>query len=1420
MNNYPLTTAQMNIHSREILLPGTDVNVLYFVIRIQEKIDVICMQEAVQHFIKGHKAPRTRIRYEDKLPVQYFFDEQDICIETVDYTGWEEEQILQSVRKWGQEPFGYEEQRLWDFKIITFSDKESGLYCKFHHIWCDGWATGLIWTEILSNYCRRKAGQELKEPEYDGLPELIIKQAGYQGSQEETEDIDYFEQTLKEILSEGRRGKAPGHNKADRSRDYQVPEKIQHMLKQFCAIHEVTPYTVFMAALAVYCAGVVDTRTPVLGTARLNREDAKERSVVSQCVLEVPIALQLTENQPFSKLCKSVLKESRAAAVHKRCGMTKIAKRLRKVADFQGEMIPYALSFQREKIHLGDYELPLSVWFGQPASALECILIHVLDLLEDGYRIFYDYRTFYYGQEDILHFHEALLHIMEIGMKENRSVLSLPLTGLREAECLKAPKNEKNVQPIETTLLELFKRQTEERPKQKAVTAKDGSYTYEELDRASDQIAFYLMEQGIQAEEIVGILLQRSRLVPAAMLGIVKAGGAFVLMDQAYPKNRIASIISDGGIRYVLTDGQAGSLLPEECTAVDAKCLPNCTASAKRAEVCPSQLCYVIYTSGSTGEPKGVLIEHRSICHIVNPNHSNVISNSITAGGAALVMGAFSFDISLFELFTSMCNGIPAVIASEEEMKDPRALARLIEEQNICILYGTPSRLLSYCEEPAFRQAAKRLEVIMSAGEAFPAGLYNSLHEIAQKARIYNGYGPTEATIATSFAEVKGEGRITIGTPVAGYKLRCMDQEGRLVPYKETGELYIGGFGLARGYTNAALTEKSFVMLDGERYYCTGDLVVREPDDELIFAGRKDEQVKLRGFRIELEEIESVLSRRPGIKEAAVLVKKSGKAEFLCAFYSGDKEVDELELKSHTAQFLPYYMVPSFFVYFENLPVTRNGKVDRRKLSQYPIVMERTYMKPETTLQKTLAAIVQNVLDLEQVGLDDNFFEIGGDSLSVASYAVEALAQGIEFEYESLYKYPTIRELSKYLECSIQSADAGRDPELADYDYSKIKQLLAGQKPEVYQRASDGVIILTGATGYLGVHILYELLKNTAMKVYCVVRSSRQQTADKRLEGRFFYYFEESLSQYRDNRVRVLEGDITEDGFWDRQEMECPDIVLNCAADVAHYSHNDKMRKLNTDSLLAMIAFCKKYKAELVQISTISIGQFVLGNELKNYVFGEGDLYFGQNLSNAYLRSKFLAERMILEAAAEGSIHAKILRVGNLQARYGDAEFQMNYRSNAFASRLKGYAGLGFVQEELAGRLVDYSPVDYVAKAVCLLASAKTGQTVYHVLNNNEVVYGDFFGAMEECGYGLERCSNEEYHNRLLSALEDKEKKEFLAEIASDLAGNQGERYELEISMASAVQVLSDMGFGWPKIRNQDLMDYISNLDTLGYFLD
>ena len=588
----------------------------------------------------------------------------------------------------------------------------------------------------------------------------------------------------------------------------------------------------------------------------------------------------------------------------------------------------------------------------------------------------------------------------------------------------------------------LFEEQVQLHPDKCAVVSGKESFTYAQLNERANKIANSLVEKGVGREIIVGVVLERCCDFYAVRQGILKAGGAFAVAAPDYPDDRIQFIFEDAGAPFIITTKELAGERKEMFSKLSGTILlledllENKNTQNPDIKIEEHDLCYCIYTSGSTGKPKGVMIEHINLANFVNPDPRNSETYGyVSRGSVSLSMAAMTFDVSVLEEFIPLTNGLTAVIASDEEILNPVMLGDLILKNGVDIMTTTPTYLSNMIELPQLREAASRIKVFDVGAEAFPPALYDKIRTVNPDAYIMNGYGPTETTISCTMKVITDSKNITIGAPNGNVQVYVVDKENKILPDGETGELVVAGLGVGRGYIN--LPEKTaevFISLNGERAYKTGDLAKITPEGEIEFFGRIDNQIKLRGLRIELGEIEEVINSYEGII-TSITVPVDNK--YLCCYFMADREISSEALSDYASESLAHYMVPDVFIQLEKMPLTQNGKIDKKALPK-PVAQPKNLKEPETPMQKKIFEIVSKVAENDYFGIDTSFYKAGLSSISAMKLCVLISDEfGVTVKTSDIHENNTVEKLEKYVMLA---------PKIRTYEKREVYPLTGSQK--------------------------------------------------------------------------------------------------------------------------------------------------------------------------------------------------------------------------------------------------------------------------------------------------------------------------------------------------------------------------------------
>lgn len=824
----------------------------------------------------------------------------------------------------------------------------------------------------------------------------------------------------------------------------------------------------------------------------------------------------------------------------------------------------------------------------------------------------------------------------------------------------------------------------------------------------------------------------------------------------------------------------------------------------------------MIYTSGSTGKPKGVMLEHRNLMNLIEYITS---ARKLTADDVASEFASFCFDASVFDLFAPLTVGAVLYIFPENIRKDAVAVCRCIKDEKLTTV-TFPTQMGELVAE--LLDDAPNLRFATLGGEKFKYYRKRSY-------QMVNGYGPTENTVSsTEFFVDKQYDNIPIGKSQLNVRSYILDKELNRLPVGASGELCHAGRQISRGYHNlpektaAVFVENPYsVCNDDKRLYRTGDMVRMKGDGNIEYIGRIDSQVKIRGYRIELGEIEGAMLKNELVKSSAVKVIEKGGNKYIAAYYTGESIPDE-EFKKFLEPLIPDYMMPTFFVHIDSMPITPGGKIDKKALPSPDVnIVGDNYEAPVTALQTELCKIFEKALGIEGVGINDSFFDLGGSSLTASKVAVMCLSKNISVVYADIFKYPTVRELAELADDSEPSEEAAGDNEFSSYNYNRIQSVISGNTVDnvnMITKERLGDIMLTGATGFLGIHILKAYLDNYDGKVYCLVRKGSYESPEKRMMNMLMYYFDNPCREMFKERIVCIDGDITSKEQVDSLAQYKFDSLINCAACVKHFAADDVLEKINVKGVENLIELCKNNGRRLIQISTVSVGgEGSDGVPPMSRLFCENDLYIGQSITNEYIRTKFLAERAVLEAVSEG-LDGKIIRVGNLMSRNSDGEFQINFITNGFLRSLKGYKAVGKFPMGSMHESTEFSPIDSTALSVLKLAQTDRRFTVFHACNSHRIFMSDLIYAMRDYGFKIDIVRDEDFEAAVKNFAKSSNNSDAVSGLIAYTSHNENDIYILDYSNSFTSQALYRLDYKWPVTDDKYLASAIEALDKLAFF--
>ncbi len=1407
---YPLTQTQNGIFVECAANPGSTIYNIPFLFRLGDAVEISRLQQAIEQTVAAHPYIKTTL---------YMDDEGDIRQRRNDEVPFEVPVFDSLVREDLVKPYNILGDRLFRINLYDTTDGKF-LFLEFHHIISDGTSCGIFIRDVNEAYAGRMPAAE----QFSGFEAALLEQEAL-GGEEYGLAKKYYDSVFAGCdtdflpVKDFREG-TPGVG------IYRLTAAADmDALVGFCRDRKVTMNALFTAAFGFVTGRYVFKDEAVFTTIYNGRNDSRLSRTINMLVKTLPVYCNLDGEQEIGAYIRETgeqLMNSMNADIY---SFAEISREYGIKADimfaFQGDDFRFEdIAGERavlEELALDTAKAPLSI---------------DVTVDEDGIHYLAEYRSDMYEESTVAGMVDSFAQVIREFVKKRYLKEVCMVT--EKARVKLDSFNETDFPVEQTTANILFERQVLNHPDKTAVIACGEKLTFFKLNENANKIANRLLEKGMAIEEMVGVMLPRTVGVYAARQGIMKAGGAFLPIDPEYPDERISYILEDSGARFVIMPEklkrERATLIRQmkaEVLVLEELLSDGGNTENPHVDIKPENLCYCIYTSGSTGKPKGVMIEHRNLINYVDDNKYNVEVQSYSKNATvSLAFAAITFDVSILEECIPLYHGITVCMANEEEIHNPLALRDLILENGVDMLTCTPSFLINIIDMPELMDALSQIKVFNVGAEAFPDALYDKIMALGTKAQVFNGYGPTETTIGCAFDEMTGE-KVTIGKPMANIKMFMIDKHRNLLPAGVPGELLIVGNGVGRGYVGKPeMTADKFITFEGKKAYRSGDLAKWNHAGKIEFMGRMDNQVKLRGLRVELDEIENVMNQYPTIKSSVVLVKEKDSIQFLCGYFVAESRIEREKLTSFMQKYLTPYMVPSVLMQLDELPLTNNGKVDKRALPEPEYETEnRNYVEPKTELQRKLCGIFEMALGIDKIGIEDDFFENGGTSLSASKVAMKCMSAGISVAYADVFDYKTPLALERHiLELEGKTAEENssveeKDPIVAG---DSLVQVLSRNRIEYVsgiKKAPLGDILLTGATGFLGAHILQTVIEQTDASVYCLVRKGKQASMEARLKSMLVYYFSNPYEELFGNRIILLEGDITDTPVVDGLEQYPFERVINCAACVKHFSADDTLEQVNYQGVKNLIWLCKKSKRELIQISTVSIaGENVREEFPPEKKLHEDELYFGQRLSNKYIDTKFRAEKAVLEAVAEG-MKGKVIRVGNLMSRVSDGEFQINSVTNGFMRTLRGYAALGKFPVSQLDMPAEFSPIDSTAEAIVKLAAVEGGYSVFHAYSSYMIQMADVVEQMNVSGLPIEIVSDEQFQKCLMGALEDEGKNSLISGLIAYLSSDtEDSAIYIDADNSFTTKALYRLGFKWPMPDKEYLLNALAALETLGFF--
>ncbi|OQW91230.1 MAG: hypothetical protein BWK78_05190 [Thiotrichaceae bacterium IS1] len=1365
---YPLSSPQREIWFDQLLHPNLPLYNIGGYVQIDGTIDHAFFEQAINLLIRRHDAFRTVLVSEssDEVPQQTVLKEWRATVPCYNFAddhhphetalAWMQEQFVQSLELY--------EQPLYRFALLKVSNKCCYWFTQCHHLIIDGWGISLLGQSVAKIYTQLVHGQPvtLAAPSYLSFVEhdrAYLESVHYETDRQYW--LDKY-QTLPQPLFTPRYSNQFERPSPSQCRVLWIERSFYNRLLAFAKHTQTTFFHVLLGVLYVYFTRTTQREELAVGLPLLNRSNALFKNTVGLFIGVSAARFQFGTELNFRQLLKEIGTVLKLDYHHQRLPLSELNRAVRIQATGRWQLFDLQLNYAKH-----DYDMEFDVCktktialtnnYGQIPLSISVWEFHE----NEDVQVDFVYNLAYFKADEIEQLQSRLRLILEYVLSHaDDSIRTIPLLTEVETQQLRAWNQTQTDYPRDQTIVDLFQAQVEKTPTNLAVVFENQQLSYQQLNTQANQLAHYLITLGVQAETLVGICVERSLEMVIGLLGILKAGGAYVPLAPDYPAERLQFMLEDAAVLVLLSQSHLRERLPKSQTTVinldsDWERIATSAGDNPEKRSGPANLAYVIYTSGSTGNPKGVMVEHQSLCHSTWARQNYYRATGLEA---FLLLSPVSFDSSVAGTFWSLIQGARLVLPAPQ--LEVSHLTRLVSTQGVTHLLCVPTLYSALLSAPDY-EALTPLRVIILAGESSSPNLLAQHEAKLPQTKLYNEYGPTEATVWSSvhyFNKLSAESAGIIGQPITNTQIYLLDAYNHLTPLGIPGELCIAGAGLTRGYLNRPdLTAEKFVELElfgqRQRIYKTGDLVRWRSDGNLEYFGRIDNQVKLRGFRIELGEIEAALSQHEAVKEAVVVLSSRESNPRLAAYVTltpvqQDCQSFPATLRAWLKTRLPEYMLPASVTVLEQLPLTPNGKIDRQALPE-PASTAAEWEPPQTSTEQILATIWGELLGVERVGRQDNFFDLGGHSLS-ATQLVARMSQAfaVPLPLHAFFEFPTIAGCAETLK-ALSTAD--NRPLLPAVDLNTeihLDPTIEGRglsRPPVDSVTSSEAIFLTGATGFLGVYLLGDLLHQTVAQIHCLVRAESAADGLQKIVAKLkeCFLWEDRFQ----TRIIPVCGSLSRPRFGltkpqFQQLAQRIEVIYHNAALVNHLYPYSVLKAPNVSGTQEILRLATQ--ANLKPVHYISTLGVLNANEpplTEQTTLGDGN-----SLAGGYNQSKWVAEK-ILALANERNIPVTIYRPGIIGGHSQTGVWNLrDFRCLMIKACLQ-------LEKWPASEMVwNIAPVDYVSQAIIHLSQqpSSLGQR-FHLASPYVLPVNQVFNHLVSLGYSLRLVSYEEWRATLIS---------------------------------------------------------------------
>jgi amino acid adenylation domain-containing protein/thioester reductase-like protein/non-ribosomal peptide synthase protein (TIGR01720 family) len=1431
-------------------------------LRLLGNLQIAALEQSLQTIIHRHEALRTNFITVDGQPIQVIREQETgnseqgiVSIIDLKHLPITEQEITvqQLAQQQILEPFDLRTEALIRAQLVLLNETEQVLLVCMHHIVSDGWSMGVFVQELTQLYNAYSQGQS------SPLTPLSIQYADFaiwqrqwlQGDVLQSQ-LSYWEQQLKDapaVLSLPTDRPRPAvQTVVGATHEFSLSVELTDKLIKLSQNQGCTLFMILLAAYDTLLYRYTGQSDILVGSPIANRDRSETEGLIGFFVNTLVMRSNLAGNPRFSELLTRVREMALGAYAHQHLPFEMLVEALQPERDLSHTPL-FQVMFNLQNAPVSDLELNgltvSSVPFKGVTAAFDMTLF--MQNTANGLVGVWEYNTDLFDHSTIERMIGHFMTLLEAVVNNPQEHIDqLPILTAVERQKLLVEWNDTQADyPVGKCLHQLFAQQVELTPDAVAVVFDNQQLTYQQLNTQANQLAHYLQSLGVGAEVLVGIYLERSLSMTVALLAVLKAGGGYVPLDVDYPQQRLTYISQDSQISVLITQESLLNSLPVEGVKVivldqEWEVFNSHSPENPVSEVIPENLACVLYTSGSTGKPKGVMLTHAALV-----NHSSAISEAfgLTSSDRVLQFAAFGFDVALEEMFPTWFKGGTVVLRPTQMFSSFANFAQFIEQQQLTVLTLTSAYWHEWmvAVSQSYATVPQSLRLLTVGGDTvLPETVAMWQQLVGDRITCLNAYGPTEASVTAIVYDVQNyqpekTNTVLIGRPVANTEIYILDSNLQPVPIGVKGELYIGGERLARGYLNRPeLTQEKFIphpfnnaksQIQNPKLYKTGDLARYLPDGNIEFIGRIDDVVKIRGFRVALGEIESLLVQHPDVIAQAVILREdqAGHKQLVAYVVSDNPSLTQNELQSFLKQKLPNYMIPTAFVMLEALPITTNGKVDRRALPAPSKEIDLTnFVLPNTPTQQLIADIWSSVLGTTQLGIHNNFFDMGGNSLramQVMSLLTETLQIDLPLRY--LFENPTVAELAAGFDSLLTSQTDNITTSSLDLTAEAVldssiqicKDVIYNVSTEYNNKPQR--IFLTGVTGFLGSHLLYELLQQTQADIYCLIRATDIEQAQQKLQNQLKFY--KLWSGVNKERIIPVVGDLGKKylGLSTSEFQNLAgqiDVIYHCGAWINVIYPYSVLKPANVLGTQEIIRLASEIKVKTLHfISTTSVLSASSPNET-GLILESDPLEQYQMLDNGYIQSKWVAEKLVMQARDLG-LPVAIYRASRIT---GNTQTGISNTDDLFCRLVKGCLEMRIVPD--INMEDNLTPVDYLSKMIVHLSGQKESLgKAFHLVNPESTKIKDLFHLIRSLGYPVQMIPVEQWHSEisLESQISDPDNLRFLSHIIPKNEVNKS--HESQIDYENTINGLGNTNLMYPALDQKLLKTYISYFIGSGF---